>query len=101
MTPNRDDKYYKGLSLTAEEIEALSRLQKKKKPYSKFIVFLVILLNTVFAFTTLYVFLQTSTEPVALISTWFAFTVGELWLLAGIKKKKIDTDKRRDYDDVI
>ena len=57
--------------------------------YSKFIVMLVILLNTAFAFSTLYVFLQTSNEPTALIAAWFAFTTGELWLLKDLKKTRI------------
>lgn len=68
--------------------------KKKKKAYSKFIVFLVIILNTMFAFTTLYVFKSTKSEPVVLIGAWFAFTGGELWLLAGIKKKEIDVNTR-------
>lgn len=60
-----------------------------KIKYSKFIVAMVIVLNTVFAFSTLYVFLRTSSEPAALITAWFAFTTGELWLLKDIKKTKI------------
>lgn len=60
-----------------------------KMKYSKFIVTLVILLNTAFAFSTLYVFLRTSSEPTTLIAAWFAFTTGELWLLKDIKKTKI------------
>jgi len=28
-------------------------------------------------------------EPAALIASWFAFTTGELWALAGIKRKEI------------
>ena len=60
-----------------------------KMKYSKFIVMLVIVLNTAFAFSTLYVFLRTSSEPSTLIATWFAFTTGELWLLKDIKKTKI------------
>lgn len=60
-----------------------------KMKYSKFIVTLVILLNTAFAFSTLYVFLRTSSEPTTLIAAWFAFTTGELWLLKDIKKSKI------------
>ena len=65
------------------------RLKKSSARYSKFIVMLVILLNTAFAFTTLYVFLKTSSEPSTLIAAWFAFTTGELWLLKDIKKTKI------------
>lgn len=65
------------------------RQEKGKLNYSKFIVTLVILLNTAFAFSALYVFLKTSSEPSTLIVTWFGFTTGELWLLKDIKKSKI------------
>ena len=65
------------------------RQEKGKLKYSKFIVTLVILLNTAFAFSALYVFLKTSSEPSTLIVTWFGFTTGELWLLKDIKKSKI------------
>ena len=57
--------------------------------FSKLIVSLVIILNILFTIAVLYIFLQTSSEPTALIAAWFGFTVGELWLLAGIKKKKV------------
>ena len=57
--------------------------------YSKVIVSIIILLNTTFSFTVLYVFFKVSNEPTALIAAWFTFTTGELWMLAGIKKKKI------------
>ena len=62
--------------------------------YSKIIVTLVILLNTGFAGAVLYTFLRVGSEPTALIAAWFAFTTGELWLLAGIKREKV----RRDAD---
>ena len=65
------------------------RTEKRKVKYSKFIVMLVILLNTAFAFATLYLFLKTSGEPTALIAAWFAFTTGELWILKDIKKTEI------------
>lgn len=70
--------------------------EKKKIKYSKFIVFLVIMLNTIFAFTTLYVFKSTSTEPTSLIIAWFGFTTGELFLLAGIKKKEVEKEGAED-----
>lgn len=57
--------------------------------YSKWIVALVILLNTAFTGAVLYVFLKTGSEPTALIGAWFAFTTGELWLLSGITKEKV------------
>jgi hypothetical protein len=62
---------------------------KKSSSFSKLIVFLIIVLNTVFAFATLYVFMRTGVEPIALTGAWFGFTGGELWLLTGIKKQKI------------
>jgi hypothetical protein len=60
-----------------------------KNKFSKWIVALVILLNTGFAGAVLYAFLRVGSEPTALIAAWFAFTTGELWLLAGIRKAKI------------
>lgn len=60
-----------------------------KGKFSKAIVTIVIILNIIFTIAILYVFLQTSSEPSTLIGCWFAFTTGELWMLASIKKKKI------------
>ncbi len=57
--------------------------------FSKKIVALVILLNVVFTGTVLYVFARTGSEPTALVAAWFAFTTGELWMLAGIRKAKL------------
>lgn len=56
--------------------------------FSKAIVALVILLNVAFAAAVLYVYLQTSSEPTVLVGCWFAFTTGELFLLAKIKTKE-------------
>ena len=64
--------------------------------FSKIIVSLVILLNVLFTTGALYVFLKVGSEPMTLIGCWFAFTTGELWLLATIKKKEIDNDEHRD-----
>jgi hypothetical protein len=61
----------------------------KRNRFSKLIVFLVIMLNTGFTIGVLYVFLKVGSEPTALIAAWFSFTVGELWLLSGITKKKL------------
>jgi len=58
--------------------------------FSKAIVSLVIVLNVLFTGAVLYVFLKTHAEPTVLVGCWFAFTTGELWLLAGIKKKEIE-----------
>jgi len=59
-----------------------------KNRYSKVVVVLIILLNTGFTIGTLYTFLRVGSEPSTLIAAWFAFTTGELWLLAGIRKAK-------------
>lgn len=57
--------------------------------YSKWIVALVILLNTGFAGAVLYAFLRIGSEPTALVAAWFGFTTVELWTLAGITKAKV------------
>jgi len=64
-----------------------------KGKFSKFMVSLVIILNILFTAAVLYIFLQTSSEPAALIAAWFSFTTGELWMLASIKKKKVERGK--------
>lgn len=67
-----------------------------KNKFSKVVVAAVVVLNSGFTAAVLYVFLKTSQEPTALIATWFGYTTGELWLLAGIKKAKV---KRKDGDE--
>jgi len=57
--------------------------------FSKAIVSLVILLNAAFAVAVLFIFYRIGVEPVTLIGAWFAFTTGELWLLATIKKTEV------------
>ena len=57
--------------------------------FSKWIVALVILLNTGFAGAVLYAFLRIGSEPTALVAAWFGFTTVELWTLAGITKAKV------------
>ena len=57
---------------------------------------LVVLMNITFTSAVLYVFLKTSSEPVALVGAWFAFTTGELWMLSSIKKEKV---KKGDNED--
>ncbi len=58
--------------------------------FSKAIVALVVLLNTIFAAAVLYIYRETASEPTALIAAWFAFTTGELFALAFLKKKEIE-----------
>lgn len=64
--------------------------------YSKWIVAAVITLNAAFAGAVLYVFLRVGSEPSALVGAWFAFTTGELWALATIKKKEIHNEGRNE-----
>lgn len=61
-----------------------------KGKFSKLIISTVILLNILFTCAVLYVFLKTSAEPAALVVAWFGWTTGELWMLASIKKKKVE-----------
>ncbi len=80
-----------------EELIKMKKRQKRKSRFSKFIVTLVILLNVAFTGAVLYVFLHIGNEPTTLITAWFAFTTGELWMLSSIKKKKINNES--DYDE--
>ena len=66
--------------------------------FSKFIVALVILLNAAFTVAALFVFYKVGTEPTTLIAAWFGFTTVELWALAGIKKREIET--RNDKEEI-
>ena len=61
----------------------------KRGGFSKLIISLVVGMNIIFTVAVLYVFLKTSSEPVALVGAWFAFTTGELWMLSSIKKEKV------------
>lgn len=58
--------------------------------FSKTIVALVILLNAAFTVAVLFIFLKIGSEPTTLIAAFFAFTTGELWFLAGIKRREIE-----------
>ena len=55
--------------------------------FSKVIVAAVVVLNVAFTAVVLWLFLKTGNEPSALIVAWFAFTTGELFSLAWIKRK--------------
>jgi len=66
--------------------------------YSKFVVALVILLNTGFAGAVLYLFLRTGSEPTVLIGCWFTFTTGELWMLSGITKVKVRNNENTENE---
>ena len=72
-------------------------MKKKKFHMSKLIVPFVIL--SLFSFTGLAIYLQFVTQvelSSTLITCFFAFCTGELWMLASIKKTKI---KSSDIDD--
>lgn len=66
------------------------QMSKKKNRFSKGIVTMVIILNILFTAAVLYIFMRTGNEPITLIGAWFAFTTGELWMLASIKKSKVN-----------
>lgn len=66
--------------------------------FSKVIVMAVVILNVVFTAAVLYVFLKVGSEPTALITAWFAFTTGELFMLANIKKRKLFFERRETND---
>lgn len=63
-----------------------------KGKYSKGIVAFIIALNVFFSAAVLVVFWKTGNEPSTLIVAWFGFTTGELWILSGIKKKKVEVN---------
>lgn len=46
-------------------------------------------MNIAFTVAVLYIFYMVNSEPYVLIGAFFAFTTGELWLLANIKNNKI------------
>jgi len=66
--------------------------------FSKWIVATVIVLNVFFTIAILYTFLKIGSEPSTLIAAWFAFTTGELWALAAIKRKEVG-NRESDYID--
>jgi hypothetical protein len=66
--------------------------------FSKAIVSLVILLNAAFTVAVLFIFYRIGAEPTTLIGAWFGFTTIELWALAGIKKREIET--RNDKEEI-
>jgi hypothetical protein len=70
----------------------------KKGKYSKIIVALVIVLNVAFAVGVLYAFVKTGKEPKTLITAWFGWTTGELWLLSRIKKQKMNKKEGNDNE---
>jgi len=69
---------------------------KSKGMFSKLVIMVIVLANIIYTAAVLYVFLKTSCEPTVLTGCWFAFTTGELGLVALIKKTKLT---RSDNDD--
>jgi hypothetical protein len=65
--------------------------------FSKIIVASIIILTIIFTAAVLFVFYKTSVEPTSLVVAFFAFSTGELWALAGIKKA--ETKHSRPPDD--
>jgi hypothetical protein len=60
--------------------------------FSKKIVTLIVMLNVMFTVGVLVVFWHTGNEPSVLVGAWFGFTTGELFMLSGIKKRKIEKE---------
>lgn len=73
----------------------MSRAKKNNGKFSKAIVGFIIAANIIFTAAVLWVFLKTSSEPAALIGSWFAFTTVELWQLATIKKSKVESENMK------
>lgn len=71
------------------------RPRRKKGDYSKRVVALILVVALIFSAAVLIAFWHTGGEPATLVSCFFGAVIGELWLLAGIKKKKIRTHAAR------
>lgn len=69
----------------------------KKGLFSKLIICGILILNIIFTIWVLAVFNNIGTEPSTLISCWFAFTTGELWMLSSIKKTKTKSQSNDEY----
>jgi hypothetical protein len=62
--------------------------------FSKKIVSLIVILNVLFTIGVLVVFWHTGSEPSSLVVAWFGSFTAELWIISGIKKKKIEKEKQ-------
>ena len=79
--------------LSAEQQKRIQAYHKKNSRKSTFIILFVII--SVFAFTGLAIWLQFAGNmelSATLITCFYAFCTGELWMLASIKKAKIYKD---------
>ena len=63
--------------------------------FDKKIVTAIVVLNVVFTLAVLYVFLNTGSEPSALVAAWFSFTTVELWSLSKIKRAKLEKEEKK------
>lgn len=70
--------------------------KKGKGGYSKRIITTLLVFTVMFVIAVLAVFWHTGNEPSALVASVFGMITGELAFLAGIKKKKVESDY---YDD--
>jgi len=66
--------------------------------FSKKVVRWIIMLNALFVVAVLFLYWHTGSEPATLIASWFAFTTGELWALAGIKREETKKGGSDDED---
>jgi hypothetical protein len=62
---------------------------KSSGKFSKLLILAIVLANIGFTAVVLWMFYATGSEPGVLIGAWFAFTTGELWALATIKRSKV------------
>lgn len=69
--------------------------RQEKGDYSKRVVALILVVALIFSAAVLIAFWHTGGEPATLVSCFFGAVIGELWFLAGIKKKKIRTHAER------
>ena len=66
----------------------------RKGIFSKVLVTLIVAANFAFTAAILFIFYSTYAEPATLIVAFFAFTTGELWALAFVKKKKLEKGEK-------
>lgn len=72
-------------------------MSKKKGLFSKCLIGFIVIVNILFTLKVFDVFEKTANEPAVLIGAWFGFTTGELWMLASIKKKKVQNQDVEQY----
>ena len=70
-----------------------------KARFSKKVVAAIVALNVIFTVAVLVIFYKTGAEPSVLIGAWFAFTTGELWACASIKKAEVSAEEKDDSED--